>query len=40
MGPNNDIDLGSPRPLNLVFANQFKWVPNNDFDPGGPDPSI
>ena len=28
----------SPGPFNLIFANQFKWVPNNNIDPGGPGP--
>ena len=37
MGPNNNIDSGGPGPLNLIFANQFKWAPNN-IVPGGPGP--
>ena len=24
--PNNNIDPGGPRPLNLMFANQFKRI--------------
>ena len=24
--PNNDIDPGSPGPVNLMFANQFKCI--------------
>ena len=24
---NNNIDPGGPGPLNLIFANQFKWGP-------------
>ena len=27
MGPNNNIDSGGVGPLNLIFANQFKWAP-------------
>ena len=26
MAPNNNIDLGGPGPLNLMFANQFKRI--------------
>ena len=27
--PVNNIDPGGPGPLNLIFANQFKWTPYN-----------
>ena len=27
MAPNNNIDPGGAGPLNLIFANQFKWAP-------------
>ena len=27
--PNNNINPGGPEPLNLIFANQFKWAPYN-----------
>ena len=32
--PNNNIDPGIPGPLNLIFANKFKWATNNNIDPG------
>ena len=38
MGPNNNIDRGGPDPLNLIFANQFKWAPNSNIDSEGPGP--
>ena len=38
MGPNDNIDPGSTSPLNLIFANQFKWAPNNNIVPGSPGP--
>ena len=25
--PNNNTDPGGTGPLNLIFANQFKWAP-------------
>ena len=28
---NNNIDPGGPGPLQLMLANQFKWVRYNDF---------
>ena len=28
---NNNIDLGGPSPLNLIFANQFKNAPTTIF---------
>ena len=31
MGPNNNIDPRGPGPLNLLFANQFKWPPYNNI---------
>ena len=31
MGPYNDIDPGSPGPLNLIFAKEFKWAPTIIF---------
>ena len=33
---NNSLDIGGPAPLNLIFTNQFKWVPYNNIYPGGP----
>ena len=46
MGPNNNIDLGGPGSLNLIFQTSlngpptivFKWSSNNSFDPRGPAP--
>ena len=29
--PNNNIDPGGPGPLNLIFANQFKWALYNNI---------
>ena len=31
MASNNNIDPGGPGPLNLIFANQFKWAPYNNI---------
>ena len=31
MNPNNNIDPRVPSPLNLMFANQFKWAPYNNI---------
>ena len=31
MGPNNIINPEGPGPLNLIFANQFKWAPYNNI---------
>ena len=28
---NNDIDPEGPGPLNLIYSNQFKWVPYNNI---------
>ena len=28
---NNNIDPGGPDPLNLIFANLFKWAPYNNI---------
>ena len=30
--PNNNFDLGSPGPFDLIFANQFKWAPHNNIE--------
>ena len=31
MAHNNNIGLGGPGPLNLIFANQFKNAPYNNI---------
>ena len=34
-GPPTIILIQGAEPLNLIFANQFKWAPYNNIDSGG-----